>query len=43
MTDAWTTLVQAEALASALNDADLVVLDCRFSLADPEAVKAALE
>mgnify|MGYP001235137679 CR=1 FL=1 len=37
MTGAWTTLVQAEALASALNDADLVVLDCRFSLADPEA------
>ncbi len=37
MTGAWTTLVQAEALASALNDADLVVLDCRFSLADPDA------
>lgn len=37
MTGAWTTLVQAEALASALSDADLVVLDCRFSLADPDA------
>ncbi len=37
MTNAWTTLVQAEALASALGDADLVVLDCRFSLADPDA------
>ena len=31
---AWTTLVQAEALAEALGDARLVVIDCRFSLAD---------
>ena len=37
MTHAWTTLVQAEALASALGDADLVVIDCRASLADPDA------
>lgn len=37
MTNAWTTLVQVEALAPALGDADLVVLDCRFSLADPDA------
>jgi len=37
MTCAWTTLVQAEALAPSLGDADLVVLDCRFSLADPDA------
>ena len=31
---AWTTLVQAEALAGALGDPRLVVVDCRFSLAD---------
>ena len=37
MNPAWTTLVQPEALAAALGDADLVVLDCRFSLADPGA------
>ena len=34
---AWTTLVQAETLAMALNRADLVVLDCRFTLLDPHA------
>ena len=37
MTSDWTTLVQADALAAALDHADLTVLDCRFSLADPEA------
>ncbi len=37
MNPAWTTLVQPEALAAALGDANLVVLDCRFSLADPGA------
>ena len=31
----WTTLVQAEALADALAQPDLRILDCRFSLADP--------
>jgi thiosulfate/3-mercaptopyruvate sulfurtransferase len=30
----WTTLVQAEALAGALGRADLVIVDCRESLAD---------
>ena len=34
---AWTTLVQAETLAMALNRAELVVLDCRFTLLDPHA------
>lgn len=33
----WTTLVQAETLAMALNRADLVVVDCRFTLLDPHA------
>lgn len=33
----WTTLVQAETLAMALNRADLAVVDCRFSLLDPSA------
>ena len=33
----WTTLVQAETLAGALNRADLVIVDCRFSLFDPNA------
>ena len=33
----WTTLVQAEALAVALGREDLVVVDCRFSLADTAA------
>ena len=31
----WTTLVQAEALADALVQPGLRILDCRFSLADP--------
>lgn len=34
---AWTTLVEAEALAAALGREDLAVVDCRFALADPEA------
>ena len=33
----WTTLVQAETLATALGRPDLVVLDCRFSLVSPGA------
>ena len=33
----WTTLVQAETLAVALNRPDLVIVDCRFSLLDPNA------
>ncbi|HET6435628.1 MAG TPA: sulfurtransferase [Xanthomonadaceae bacterium] len=33
----WTTLVQAETLATALGRPDLVVLDCRFSLMSPGA------
>jgi len=36
-TDGWTTLVQPEALAPALETAGVVVVDCRSSLADPEA------
>lgn len=31
----WTTLVQAETLAVGLNRTDLVIVDCRFSLLDP--------
>lgn len=31
-----TTLMQVEALAAALGDEDLIVVDCRHSLADPE-------
>lgn len=37
MTMAWSTLVQAEALAAALGREDLAVVDCRHSLADPQA------
>jgi thiosulfate/3-mercaptopyruvate sulfurtransferase len=37
----WTTLVDAEALAAALGRDDVVVVDCRFSLAAPEAGEAA--
>lgn len=37
----WTTLVQAETLAVALGRADLAILDCRFSLASPDAGEAA--
>lgn len=33
----WTTLVQPEAVAAALGDAEVVLVDCRFSLADPDA------
>ncbi|MEO6154488.1 MAG: sulfurtransferase [Thermomonas sp.] len=33
----WTTLVQAETLAMALNRTDLVVVDCRYTLLDPSA------
>ena len=33
----WTTLAPAETLAMALNRADLVIVDCRFSLLDPSA------
>lgn len=35
--DPWYTLVQPEALAAELGTVEVVVLDCRFSLADPEA------
>lgn len=38
---AWTTLVQAERLAQALDRDDLVVLDCRFVLAAPDAGRQA--
>ena len=37
MTTTWSTLVQAEDLAAALGREDLVVVDCRFSLADTTA------
>lgn len=37
----WTTLVQAETLAIALDRPDLVVVDCRFSLVDPLAGESA--
>ena len=37
----WTTLVTPDALAAALGDPMLVVLDARFSLADPAAGEAA--
>ena len=33
----WTTLVQPETLAIGLNRPDLVIVDCRFSLLDPNA------
>ncbi len=33
----WTTLVQAETLAIGLNRSDLAIVDCRFSLLDPNA------
>lgn len=33
----WTTLVQPETLAMGLERSDVVVVDCRHSLADPEA------
>jgi thiosulfate/3-mercaptopyruvate sulfurtransferase len=37
----WTTLVQAETLAIALGRGDVVVVDCRFSLANPSAGQSA--
>jgi thiosulfate/3-mercaptopyruvate sulfurtransferase len=37
----WTTLVQAETLAIALQRSDVVVVDCRFSLVDPNAGESA--
>lgn len=37
----WTTLVQAEALAQALSDDTVVVLDCRHTLGEPEAGESA--
>jgi len=37
----WTTLVDCEALHAALGDPELVIVDCRFSLADPAAGEAA--
>ena len=37
----WTTLVAAETLAASLERDDLVVIDARFSLADPGAGEAA--
>lgn len=33
----WTTLVQAETLSVAINRNDLVIVDCRFTLLDPNA------
>lgn len=33
----WTTLVQAETLAMALSRTDVAIVDCRFSLIDPNA------
>ncbi len=33
----WTTLVQAETLADAMDRRDLAIVDCRFSLADTGA------
>src|SRR3546814_20648708 len=41
MTESWTTLVDARTLAAALEREDLVILDCRFSLAAPAAGQAA--
>ena len=37
----WTTLVQAETLATALARDDLAIIDCRFSLANPGAGESA--
>jgi thiosulfate/3-mercaptopyruvate sulfurtransferase len=39
--DGWRTLVEADALAGALGEPGLVVVDCRFSLADPDGGEAA--
>lgn len=40
-TKAWTTLVDAEELAASLDRDDLVVIDARSNLADPDAPEAA--
>lgn len=37
MTRAFRTLIQTEELAAALGDPDWVIVDCRFTLSDPEA------
>lgn len=39
----WTTLVQAETLSIALARPDLVVVDCRYSLVDPNAGESAYQ
>ncbi|MFC7300472.1 sulfurtransferase [Cognatiluteimonas weifangensis] len=39
----WTTLVQAETLSIALGRADLAIIDCRFSLANPGAGELAYQ
>lgn len=39
----WTTVVQAETLAMGLNRTDLVILDCRHSLVDPNAGERAYQ
>ena len=41
MSPRWTTLVQPDALAGAMRADGVVVVDCRFSLADPAAGEAA--
>ena len=33
----WDTLVRAEELAAALGNEKIAIVDCRFSLADPQA------
>ena len=40
MSPRWTTLVQADALANAMHGEGIVIVDCRFSLADPGAGEA---
>jgi thiosulfate/3-mercaptopyruvate sulfurtransferase len=37
MMSGWTTLVQAETLAMALSRTDVAIVDCRFTLIDPNA------
>ena len=37
----WTTLVQAETLAIALERPDLAIVDCRFTLMNPGAGESA--
>ncbi len=41
LTMSWTTLVDATTLQSRLNSEDLVVVDCRFDLSDPQAGRRA--